>query len=78
MATYDNKGNAYTDELDTLESQKETRWGDMGANFSDKCIRIRFIRKVYLIVSVQLMFTFGICMLFVIPQGTIQGNAKFL
>ena len=34
------------------------QWGDMGT-LKDKNIRIGFIRKVYLILSAQLLFTFG-------------------
>lgn len=33
--------------------------------FSDKNIRIRFVRKVYLILTCQLIFTFGIVSIFV-------------
>ena len=36
-----------------------------GRGFSDKAIRRGFIRKVYGILSLQLMVTFGIIMLFV-------------
>jgi hypothetical protein len=39
-------------------------WGNFNA-LSEKNVRIRFIRKVYLILTAQLLFTFGIVALFV-------------
>jgi hypothetical protein len=37
-------------------------WGNIhiAPNLTDKVIRIKFVRKVYLILTVQLLFTFGI------------------
>jgi len=42
-------------------------WGDM-SGLSNKNVRLRFIRKVYLIVTSQLIFTFGICSIFVFVE----------
>ena len=39
-------------------------WGNM-SGLTEKVTRIRFIRKVYLILTTQLIFTFGIVALFV-------------
>ena len=43
-----------------------------GRGFSDKAIRRGFIRKVYGILSLQLMVTFGIIMLFTHVEGLRQ------
>jgi FtsH-binding integral membrane protein len=48
-----------------------SNWGDYnyvvsGSGLIGKEVRIGFIRKVYLIVSAQLVFTFGICSIFVL------------
>ena len=40
-----------------------------GIGFSDKAIRRGFIRKVYGILSLQLIVTFGIIMLFTHVEG---------
>ena len=40
------------------------QWGDM-SGLSDKNVRIGFIRKVYMIVTAQLLFTFGVVCIFV-------------
>ena len=39
-------------------------WGDFGSGLTDKVVRLRFIRKVYLLVTLQLSFTFTICLIF--------------
>ncbi len=39
-------------------------WGNM-SGLTDKVTRIRFIRKVYLILTTQVIFTFGIVAIFV-------------
>ena len=54
--------------------EKEGNWGEFNMTFSnqglnEKAIRIGFIRKVYLIVSSQLIFTFGICSIFVLVDS---------
>jgi len=56
-------GNSYSN-VDLEAQNQNGQWGNMGTGLSDKIIRIKFIRKVYLIVSVQLIFTFGVCLLF--------------
>ena len=33
------------------------QWGNFGAGLTDKVVRIKFIRKVYLILTSQLLFT---------------------
>ena len=56
----------YNLNVDNVEAQnQDNEWGNMGNGLSDKVIRIQFIRKVYLIVTTQLIFTFGVCLLFV-------------
>ena len=71
MASYDYQNNNYktssenAENLSSIEAQDHANWGDLGAGLNDKIVRIKFIRKVYLIVSTQLVFTFGICLLFV-------------
>jgi len=40
------------------------QWGNFGAGLSDKVVRLRFIRKVYSIVTIQLIFTFSIVLIF--------------
>jgi hypothetical protein len=40
------------------------QWGDM-SGLSDKNVRIKFIRKVYLIVASQLIFSFSFICIFV-------------
>ena len=57
-----NSGKTSTSNID-LEAQNQ-QWGSFGSGLTDKIIRIKFIRKVYLIVTTQLLFTFGICLLF--------------
>merc|ERR1712180_25912 len=45
----------------------ESQAGDMAmefSDFSDKAVRRGFIRKVYSIISIQLLLTMGVCMLF--------------
>ena len=55
----------YTSSNVDLEAQNQNgQWGNMGVGLTDKIIRIKFIRKVYLIVTSQLLFTFGVCLLF--------------
>ena len=51
---------ADTISTNTLSS---SQWGDL-TGFSDKTIRIGFIKKVYLLLSIQLLFTFGIVLVF--------------
>lgn len=48
-------------------SNDDGQWGQMGTGvgLNDKNIRIRFIRKVYLIVTALLVLTFGIVAIFV-------------
>jgi len=62
------------DEFDT-----ESQGGDLAMEFSDKAVRRGFIRKVYSIISVQLLLTFGVCFLFksvgAIRYGLHPGNA---
>lgn len=41
------------------------QWGDF-SSLNDKVLRIKFIRKVYLILTTQLIFTFGIVSIFVL------------
>merc|ERR1712142_763813 len=43
--------------------------GQFGASFSDKAIRHAFIRKVYLILMVQLLITLGFVSLFTFHEG---------
>lgn len=43
------------------------QWGDM-SGFNEKVTRIKFIRKVYLILTSQLIFTFGIVAIFVFVE----------
>ncbi|CAG2171461.1 unnamed protein product [Oppiella nova] len=40
-----------------------------GTSFSTKAIRLAFIRKVYGILSVQLLISFGFICVFAIPLG---------
>merc|ERR1719228_1079152 len=47
------------DEFDT-----ESQGGDLAMEFSDKAVRRGFIRKVYSIISVQLLLTVGTMALF--------------
>lgn len=51
-------------ESGTIDALPTNQWGDM-SGLSEKVIRIRFIRKVYMILSAQLIFTFGIVAIFV-------------
>merc|ERR1712243_305789 len=46
------------------EFDTESQAGDMAMSFSDKAVRRGFIRKVYSIISVQLLLTMGVCILF--------------
>lgn len=50
----------------TADSNYETNFADspFGSSFSDKAVRMAFIRKVYLILMVQLLVTFGFVCLF--------------
>ena len=48
------------------QDAKVEGWGELGTNLDDKVIRIKFIRKVYLIVTAQLLFTFGVCLMFTV------------
>merc|ERR1712112_451573 len=61
------------------EFDTESQAGDMAMSFSDKAVRRGFIRKVYSIISVQLLLTFGVCFLFksvgAIRYGLHPGNA---
>ena len=41
----------------------------MGSSFGDAAIRRAFIKKVYGILSVQLLVTMGIIAIFIYPQG---------
>merc|ERR1712116_63233 len=43
-------------------------YGGMGSSFSDKAIRLNFIRKVYSILTVQLAVTMGFIGFFFIPS----------
>ena len=47
------------------QNAENGQWGDFNG-LSDKAVRIGFIRKVYLIVSIQLLFTFGVVLAFVL------------
>ena len=40
------------------------QWGNFGTGLTDKVVRLRFIRKVYSIVTIQLVFTFSIVLIF--------------
>jgi len=51
-------------DLNNQASLGNNQWGNM-SGLSDKVVRIRFIRKVYMILSAQLIFTFGIVAIFV-------------
>merc|ERR1712112_575494 len=46
------------------EFDTESQAGDMAMEFSDKAVRRGFIRKVYSIISVQLLLTVGTMALF--------------
>ncbi|XP_071152449.1 protein lifeguard 2-like [Mytilus edulis] len=50
----------------TADSNYEPNFADspFGSSFSDKAVRMAFIRKVYLILMVQLLVTFGFVCLF--------------
>ena len=48
------------------QDAKGEGWGELGTKLDDKVIRIKFIRKVYLIVTAQLLFTFGVCLMFTV------------
>lgn len=45
-------------------NQAQNQWANM-LGLSQKVTRIRFIRKVYLILTAQLIFTFGLVSVFV-------------
>jgi hypothetical protein len=45
-------------------SATNDQWGNFGSGLTDKVVRLRFIRKVYSIVTIQLVFTFGIVLIF--------------
>jgi len=47
---------------------EESGYGGMGSSFSDKAIRLNFIRKVYSILTVQLIVTMGFIGFFFIPS----------
>ncbi len=41
----------------------------LGRSFNEKAVRLAFIRKVYGILSVQLLITFGFICIFAIPDS---------
>merc|ERR1712032_116887 len=51
----------------TFQGGEESAYGGMGSSFSDKAIRLNFIRKVYSILTVQLIVTMGFIGFFFIP-----------
>lgn len=63
----DNKAYGSSAETDQPQAQGKKSWGDFGDNdnFSEKNVRIRFIRKVYLLLTGLLTFTFGVVAIFV-------------
>ena len=56
--------NPSTNQPAQVQNANPNDWGNFGSGLTDKVVRIKFIRKVYCIVSVQLLFTFGICLIF--------------
>ena len=40
------------------------QWGTFGQGLTEKVVRLKFIRKVYSIVTIQLIFTFTIVLIF--------------
>ena len=61
------KGRAGNQNVNISESNLSgSQWGDISGGFTDKTIRLGFIRKVYLLLSAQLLFTFGIVLVFVL------------
>lgn len=68
---------SYGEETTVRDSARDS-FGDY-SSFSDKAIRRGFIRKVYLILAAQLVFTFGIVLLFSLVQPIkdyIQGTSQ--
>jgi len=51
-----------------FQGGEEGGYGGMGSSFSDKAIRLNFIRKVYSILTVQLAVTMGFIGFFFIPS----------
>jgi len=51
-----------------FQGGEEGGYGGMGSSFSDKAIRLNFIRKVYSILTVQLVVTMGFIGFFFIPS----------
>jgi len=51
-----------------FQGGEESGYGGMGSSFSDKAIRLNFIRKVYSILTVQLIVTMGFIGFFFIPS----------
>ncbi|KAK4471718.1 hypothetical protein MN116_005120 [Schistosoma mekongi] len=75
---YSNQNNPHNNNVNMEGGHREDRF--TASNFSDKKIRHGFIRKVYLTLSVQLLFTFGIVCVFclVIPvRNWIRRNPWF-
>jgi len=58
------------DAIVTNGDPKEDGAGGFGSSFSNKAIRHAFIRKVYLILTLQLSFTLGIVALFTLHEDT--------
>ncbi|GAB6031888.1 transmembrane BAX inhibitor [Chamberlinius hualienensis] len=54
------------------EDEHHAEATNFGSSFSDKNIRRAFVRKVYLILMVQLLFTFGIVALFFFQKNVKQ------
>merc|ERR1712032_1375693 len=52
----------------TFQGGEESAYGGMGSSFSDKAIRLNFIRKVYSILTVQLIVTMAFIGFFFIPS----------
>jgi len=51
-----------------FQGGEESGYGGMGSSFSDKAIRLNFVRKVYSILTVQLIVTMGFIGFFFIPS----------
>ncbi|CAL1263716.1 unnamed protein product [Larinioides sclopetarius] len=60
------------------DSEYATLGAEFGGSFSEKNIRMAFIRKVYAILMVQLAITFGFISLFVYKRGknAVQARKK--
>lgn len=54
-------------EFSTIQAKQNndaSQWGNLGTSLTNKATRIKFIRKVYLILTAQLIITFGIVCIF--------------